>query len=64
MENISEVGEVGPHDMVYAERRPSDSDRVVCFCAWCDYETTKKYMLQHYRCERDRYKDNDRYTID
>ena len=62
MQEPKEIGRVGPHELVYAERR--DSERVVYFCAWCDFETTKKFMLQHYDCERDRYKENDRYSVD
>lgn len=57
-----EIGRIGPHEMVYAERR--GRERIVYFCAWCKFETTKKFMLQHYDCDRDRYKDKDRYSVD
>ncbi len=58
MQEPKEIGRIGPHEMVYAEHR----ERVVYFCAWCDFETTRKFMLQHYDCERDRYKDKARYS--
>ena len=61
MQDPKEIGRIGPHEMVYAERE--EGGRVIYFCAWCDYETTKKFMLQHFNCERDRYKDNDRYSV-